>query len=197
MIRAVVLLAALAVFTSTTAQSQARRSTGGGLTVGGGLIGTSVSSSADDVRLREYGRGLNVEIGWGFTAHLAGYLGINRATISSDFDYSLNQTELGLRYLFRGTDKRVRPYLEGAAARRTLRTDFFGISTVKGNSPSVLFGGGVQLFVSPKVALDLGLNHTLGTFSGWTENGLSIPEGDEYATSTNIRIGVRFWPSNR
>jgi opacity protein-like surface antigen len=69
--------------------------------------------------------------------------------------------------------------------------------TVKANSPGVAFGGGVQIFFTPKFALDLGLNYALGSFSEWTANGISVPLADLDATSANVRIGVRFWPSNR
>jgi hypothetical protein len=122
-IRSALLLATLVAFTSTPAHAQARRSTAGGLTVGGGLLGASVSTNFDNVTQTESGSGLNLEIGWGFTPNWTAYLGINGSTISSDIDYSLGQADLGVRYLFRGTDKQARPYLEGAIAARTIRVD--------------------------------------------------------------------------
>jgi opacity protein-like surface antigen len=190
----------LALGFAAQAEGQDRRSSGGGFTLGAGLLGSSVSTNFDNVTQTESGRGLNLEIGWGFTPNITAYLGINGSAIESDIDYSLGQADLGVRYFFRGSDKQARPYLEGALAARTIRvdvTDGFDDVTIKANSPGVAFGGGVQVFFTPKFALDIGLNDTVGSFSDWTANGVSVPVADLDATSANFRLGVRFWPSNR
>lgn len=192
------LLAISLVASASNAQDTRSKSTG--FTIGGGLLGSSVSTSSDNTTVTESGGGLNVEAGWGFTPQLTAFLGINGSTIDGDTEYTLGQADLGVRYLFRTTDKQARPYLEGALAARQIRldvTDGADDLTIKANSPGFSLGGGVQVFFTPKFALDLGVGFTLGSFSEWTANGVDVPFPDVDATSTNVRVGVRFWPMSR
>ena len=170
------------------------RSNTKGFTVGGGLLGSSISTDISGRTVSESGGGLNFEAGYGFTPRLTVFLGLYGSTIDSDLDYSLSQVDLGVRYLFRDTDKQARPYIEGALAGRQFRSDIGDAVTIKASSGGLSFGGGVQVFFSPKIALDLGVNYSLGSFSDWNANGVSFPFRDIDATSTNVRVGVRFWP---
>ncbi len=201
MSRRLLALACLALASHTTMlRAQETRSSSTGLTLGASLLGSAVSTNFENVTVTENGGGLNLEVGWGFTPQLTVFLGLNGSTIEADTEYTLGQADLGLRYLFRGTDKRARPYLEGALAGRQIEADVLDGAqtvTVKASSSGLTFGGGVQLFASPRVAFDIGLNYSLGSFSDWTANGVSFPFRDIDATSTNFRLGMRFWPAPR
>lgn len=190
---------ALATF-ATSSHAQQLRSGTTGLTIGGGLLGSAVSTNFGNTTETESGSGLNLEVGWGFTPRLTAFLGINGSAIDSEVEYTLGQADLGLRYMFRGTDKQARPYVEGALAARTINadvTDGFETVTIKANSSGVTLGGGVQIFFNPKFALDLGAAYTFGSFTEWTANGENIPFQDVDATSTSVRVGLRFWPMAR
>lgn len=187
-----------------TVYYQSTRSATRGFTVGGGLLGTSVSTDFGGKDEMDQGGGFNVEVGWGFTPKLTVFLGLSGSEVDPDGnlsdDYRLGQADLGIRYLFRGTDKQVRPYLEGALSAREIRSDDGdgpNSVTLKSRGGGLTGGGGVQIFFSPRVALDIGLDATGGSFSEFKRNGVDIPFPDVDATSTNLRLGVRFWPGSR
>lgn len=177
--------------------AQELRSASRGLTIGGGLLGSSISTNISETTVSESGGGLNLEVGYGFSPKLSIFLAGYGSTIDADPEYTLSQVDLGIRYMFRDTDKQARPYLEGALAGRQFRADLVDDEdavTIKASSGGVSVGGGVQIFFSPRFALDLGLNYSVGTFSDWEANGVAFPFRDVDATSTNVRVGVRFWP---
>lgn len=195
-----VLFATLLLWTlpiSSAAYAQEHRSNTAGFTFGASLLGSAVSTNFNNVVVTESGRGLHLEAGWGVTPHLSIFLGSYGSAIEGAVDYALAQGDLGMRYLFRSGDKQARPYVEGAIAGRQLRFDEtvqFQRVTVKANSASVTVGGGVQIFLNPKVAFDIGATYTPGSFSEWTANSIRFPFQDVDAPSTQFRLGIRFWP---
>lgn len=189
-------LVATGVYAHAT-NAQTVRSPTRGITVGAGLVGSAVSTNVGEETATESGGGVNLEFGYGFSPKWTGLLGLYSSAIDADLDYRISQVDLGVRYLFRDTDKQARPYLEGALSGRQFRLDVGdGTSavTIRANSSGIALGGGVQIFFTPKVALDLGLSYAFGSFSDWEANGVSFPFREIDATSTNVRVGVRFWP---
>lgn len=184
----------------SSAGAQPLRSSTQGFTFGGGLLGSSVSTTSNQATVTESGRGLQLELGWGFTPHLTVFLASSAAEIASDMDYTLGQGDLGMRYLFRATDKQARPYIEGAASGRQLRLQTlsgYRAVTAKASGASLTLGGGVQVFLSPKVAFDVGFTYTPGTFTDFTVNGVAYPYPEFDAASAQLRLGMRFWPVSR
>ena len=184
---------------SAEAQSLPVRSPATGFTIGVGVAGTSVSTSTTR-RLSETSRGLNFEVGWGLSPRFTVFLAATGSVVDSDLDDAVGQGEVGLRYLFRATDKKARPYAEAGIAARQVQFDFTdgtNMLTARGRSTGLLMGAGVQLFFHPRVAMDMAATITGGNLSGWTANGESVDAPDMDANSTNVRIGVRFWPGRR
>jgi hypothetical protein len=184
------------------AQATMTRSRNTGLTLGLGLVGTSLTTKSGSRSVSENGVGVNFEAGWGFSPRFSVYLDATGSAIDSDVDYAVGQGELGLRYMFRATDKKARPYVEGGLAVRQLHFDFEDgtgnpVLTVKSTSGGVVVGGGVQIFFHPRVALDIGATVAPGRFSDWKANSVAVPVPDIDATSTNVRLGVRFWPTGK
>lgn len=97
MIRPLTTLVAMTVLVAVRLPAQEVRSPATGFTIGGGLLGTAVSTNFDNTTVTENGGGLNLELGWGFTPRLTAFLGINGSTIDSDIEYTLGQADLGLR----------------------------------------------------------------------------------------------------
>ncbi len=196
---ALILLFGTALIVSP-ANGQERRSNTEGFTIGASLLGSSVSTNIDNVTVTESGSGFHFEVGWGFTPRFMVFLGGYGSAIESDADYTIGQGDLGLRYLFRGGDKRARPYVEGAIAARQFRLDYgagLDAVTIKASSAGFALGGGVQVFFNPKFALDIGATYTPGSFSDWTANGVTYPFQDLDAPSTQVRLGLRFWPMQK
>jgi len=59
----------------------------------------------------------------------------------------------------------------------------------------VTFGGGLQYFLNPKVAIDLGLLWTRGKFDEAKLDGESVEVTEANAlTGTRVLLGISFWP---
>ena len=196
------LLAALTASASAAAhpagaQSLPVRSPVVGFAFGMGMASTSVSTSTTR-RTTQTTPGLNFEIGWGLSHRFLAFLAATGSVINTDLDDVVGQGELGLRYLFRATDKKARPYAEAGIATRQVQFDFTDGTSVlraKGRSSGLLMGAGAQIFFHPRVAMDMAVNITGGNLSGWKVDGVAVPVPGMDANSTNLRIGVRFWPT--
>jgi opacity protein-like surface antigen len=201
LLRRVALATVMAAIVATPDVSAAQaRSRSTGITFGGGLAGAALSTDFEGTTTTESGSGFNLELGWGFTKNWSAFVGINSATIESDIEYGLAQVDLGARYTFRQPTHQVRPYLDAALAGRAFNvtiTDGFDTAEVEATSSGITLGGGLQIFFTQAVALDVGLNYSFGSFSDWEANGIRVPIESVDATSTNFRLGLRFWPSSR
>jgi opacity protein-like surface antigen len=189
-------LAVGATVSPLTAQKPMSTSRGG--VVSASLTGAAISTTEDGTTTTENGPGFSIEGGYGFGKVMLG-LEYSRSTITAAAglgDYTLSGVGVNGRYVFRGDDKRARPYLEAALLRRTIAasvTDGVDAADVEANSFGLGLGGGVQIFASSNFAFDISGQYGFGTFKNWKANGQSFPFPGIEATSFVLRLGGRLW----
>jgi opacity protein-like surface antigen len=164
-----------------------------------------VSLDGQSLDYREYsfsdtddGGGLSIRAGWGVSPLVTLYAGIMGATIDGQTngitgdEYSWSGGELGVRLNFRSGQSLV-PYanvaLRGVAATEDdLDLEFRG--------GGFTLGGGVSYFMTPAVALDLGLHFGAGSFNevqvGRFSTGLD--EDDFGYGEGRLSLGLTFYP---
>ena len=97
--------------------------------------------------------------------------------------------DVGARYSFGDTAARLRPYVEGAFTRTGTSAFSAPLDEPRPRSHGygLTGGAGVEYFVSPRVALDVGVSHSRGQF-------IAGPfDGDGFA-STRLNLGVKWRP---
>lgn len=197
---AAAVLCAAPLAAQSTAPGGAPASSSKGLFLGAHLNGSAIR--ADDLGDEsETGGGLGLQLGYGFTSQLALVLDATGALIGSDDEEAtLGHFDIALRYAFTGQSRRVVPFLELGYSGVAVRQDDAALEGVPGTGELTLtgagftLGGGIQYYVSPKVALGVGLKWTTGEldtaeFEGEKIEGLGID-----ATSTRLNLGVTWYP---
>lgn len=173
-----------------------------GFFIGAQLNGSAVSAEdlSDEI---ESGGGLGLQLGYGFSPRLALVLDGTGAVITSTGDeFSLGHFDIALRYAFTGETRRFVPFLEagisGRAATQKDVTFLVGNSYTTGDlsisGTGLTLGGGAQYYVSPKVALGLGLKWTRGEFSTVKYDNVSVDGLEIDAVTTRFNIGLTWYP---
>lgn len=160
-----------------------------GLGIGVQFNGTGVSSDGDGFRTVS-GAGMGLTLSYGMSDALSVF---GRGS----YGYRTTQLDLGARYRFGGASGALRPYVEGAVTRLgTVRPpDPRALSQTSFNAEGLgmTVGAGVEYFISPRLAVDLGLSHTRGRFS----DGTIVGEGSgvvEKFRSNRVQVGVTWRP---
>ena len=197
------LLTAAPLAAQSVAGGTASASSTKGFFLGAHLNGSAISAEdlSDDV---ESGGGFGVRLGYGFTPRLALVLDGTGAIINStDDEYTLAHFDVALRYAFTGATRRFVPFLEAGFSGRAAGADDVtlylddgsqttGDLTISGTG--LTLGAGAQYYVSPKVALGLGLKWTTGEFSTVKFDNVSVDGLEIDATSTRLNLGVTWYP---
>ena len=168
-------------------------------------LGTSVSDEFDNLKTSN-GLGAGVELGYRVTPRLLAYAGIDIAKQSIDVagldgNFGLTHLEAGARLSFPMPHSKVLPYLGAWVGRRSLSTTVDNFAT--GLSSDLSFSGltvgasgGMQLFLSPKLALDGGLSMGFGKLGNVKVDGQRQDGGETLnnTTTTRIRFGANWYP---
>jgi hypothetical protein len=167
-------------------------------------LGTSVTDAFNEVKTSS-GLGAGVEVGYRFTPRLLAYAGleINKQPVDAfelEGDFGLTHLEAGARLSFPIAGSKMLPYVGAWVGRRSLSTTVDDLDTGASSKLSLSGlaaggSGGVQLFLSPKLALDGGLSIGTGKmgnikFDGEKQNTQSL----ESTTTTRIRFGANWYP---
>ena len=215
MVAALLLIALL----STTPQATAQGATSTvantkGLTVGVHLNGSTISSTDRDnvstaVKERASGVGAGGEVGWGITKWLLVYAGgdaakvkIKSATrVNADDvqpDYTLIHADIGARVSFPSANHAFVPFVNAALTRRRASTTVENQDiSLSGNGFTV--GGGGQYFFTSSLALDVGLQYSIGDFTDIEVAGVKYKADDlgvnlDKTNSARINAGMKFYP---
>jgi hypothetical protein len=167
-------------------------------------LGTSVGDDFGSIDTHS-GLGAGVEVGYLITPRLLAYAGVDIVKqgineIGLDGDFGLTHIEAGARLSFPIPRSKVLPYVGGWVGRRSLSTtvDDFDAGTSSDLSMSGLgFGatGGVQVFVSPHLALDGGVSLGMGKMGNVKVDGHKEDWGTpNNTTTTRIRLGANWFP---
>jgi hypothetical protein len=182
------LMVATAGFANAQAQESPRSNTVG-LNLGVSLNGSAQRDDGYDSI--ETGGGFGLRIGYGFNPAVTLYFGVDGAWMP-EYEYGFGHGDLGLRLNFGGPTRNLIPYLDGAVSSRAMVDDYYEVT---GYGASV--GGGLQVFLSAPLALDLGLKWTYGRYTTLKdrESGVSV-SGDGYnALSSRFNAGLSWYPS--
>ena len=197
---AALLLAAAPAAAQTGDAGAAVASSTKGFFLGAHLNGTAIG--ADDLSDEsETGGGLGVQLGYGFTRSLALVLdGTGSLMGSGDEEFTLGHFDVAIRYAFTSPTRRVVPFLEVGYAGFAAQQDDAEIegSTETGDlslvGTGVMVGGGLQYYVSPKLALGLGLKWTTGEFTEAEIGGVRLEDLGIDATTTRVNLGLTWYP---
>ncbi len=144
------------------------------------------------------GGGAGVMIGYGFSPLLTLYLALNGSVIDSDDlrdEYTLAHVDAGVRFNLVSRSPLV-PYL---TAGLTFRQASFDLNPgeMDFNGGGVTVGGGLKYYLSPPVALDVGLVGTVGTFTEVDFGRAAFDIDDIGAASARLMIGLSVYPTRR
>ena len=167
-------------------------------------LGTSVGDAGGSINTSS-GLGGGIEVGYRVTPRLLAYAGIDLAKQAIDVaglegDFGLTHLEAGARLSFPIARSKAIPYLGLWAGRRSLSTtvDDFDAGVSSDLSLSGLgagASGGVQVFVSPKLALDGGVSVGVGRMGNIKVDGERQDWGTpDRTTTTRIRFGANWYP---
>jgi hypothetical protein len=201
-VRTIAMAATLAATFSTTAAAQvgepeARRSKTAGFHLGVFLNGSAVQ--VEESSETESGGGGALHLGYGVTPNVSLFIRANAANIDTGVgdSYVLAHADLGVRYSFASQASTFRPFIQGAVGGRAASMELSGQGTLETRGPSLSAGGGVEIFFTPEVAMELGLSYSVGKFSeGRLDGGEWVDFEDEAfeATSARFDIGVSYHP---
>ena len=167
-------------------------------------LGTSVTDAFNEVKTSS-GLGAGVEVGYRVTPRLLAYAGLEIAKQPVDVqdldgDFGLSHLEAGARLSFPIEHSKFMPYVGAWVGRRSLTTslDDFETGTSSDLSLSgmaVGASGGVQLFVSPKLALDGGLSIGVGKMGNVKLDGVNqTTQNLDNTTTSRLRFGANWYP---
>jgi hypothetical protein len=168
-------------------------------------LGTSLNDGFDNLKTSS-GLGAGVEVGYRITPRLTTYAGFDLAKQAIDVagldgDFGLTHLEAGARLSFPIARSKMLPYVGLWVGRRSLSTtvDNFDTGATSDLSFSGLTAGasgGVQLFLSPKLALDGGLSLGVGKLGNVNVDGQSVEGGEALhnTTTTRLKFGANWYP---
>lgn len=148
------------------------------------------------------GRGMQGEIttslGFGVTL---GFGVSDRVTLFTRGDYAYRATflDVGARYSLGGASSALRPYVEGAitGAATGLRTGSFGepveARRIRSTAAALTAGAGVEYFVAPSLALDLGLGYSRGRWIHTGPDEARTGASGDFSTP-RLNLGIRWRP---
>ena len=194
-------LLALSLLMAVPAQAQ-RRSNTTGLFLNAHLNGTSMNSDDEFLFADENhtGGGLGIQFGYGFTPLITIYLGVNGSSMSTDNiedAYTLAHVDLGSQFNFQSGRSALVPYGNIAFSFRQATIEFANNSEIDISGGGISLGGGLKYFVSPKIAVDLNLLGTFGTFTEVDLGSASFDIDEIDAASFRLGLGLSFFPSPR
>jgi outer membrane protein with beta-barrel domain len=168
-------------------------------------LGTGVGDDFGSINTSS-GLGAGVEVGYRVTPRLVAYAGVDVAkqaidVLGLDGDFGLTHIEAGARLSFPiPHSKSLLPYVGAWVGRRSLSTTVDNLDT--GTSSDLSLSGlavgasaGMQVFVSPKLALDGGLSLGVGKMGNVKVDGQKEDWGTpNNTTTTRIRFGANWYP---
>jgi hypothetical protein len=167
-------------------------------------LGTTVTDAFNEVKTSS-GLGAGFEVGCQITPRLLAYAGldINKQPVDGfdlEGDFGLTHLEAGARLSFPIQRSKFMPYVGAWVGRRSLTTTLDDFETGTSSDLSLAgmaagASGGVQMFVSPKLALDGGVSLGVGKMGNIKLDGQSqTTQSLENTTTTRIRFGANWYP---
>ena len=167
-------------------------------------LGTTIGDAEGHITTST-GLGGGIEVGYRLTPQLLTYAGLDVAKQAIDVvglngDFGLTHFEAGARLSFPITHSKAIPYAGLWVGRRSLGSTRTDLATGQSSHLSmsgmtVGASGGVQLFVSPKLALDGGVSFGTGRLGDIKIDGQRQDWGTpDRSSSTRLRFGANWYP---
>jgi hypothetical protein len=167
-------------------------------------LGTSVGDAEGSINTST-GPGAGVEVGYMVTPRLLAYAGVDIAkqavnVFGLDGNFGLSHLEAGARLNFPIARSKFLPYVGAWVGRRALTTTADNIVTGESSHLSMSglsagASGGVQMFLSPKLALDGGVSLGVGKMGNIKVDGEKQDWGTpDNTTTTRLRFGANWYP---
>ncbi len=183
------LAAAMILVAASAGAAEAQRVARSGIHAGAALNGSQVSYDEGDT---DRGPGISVYAGYNFTGNLGVVLAVTAASVSSDGDsYMLRHIDLLGRYTLPGAT--ISPYFEAGYTNLNADGDTDdGNLVYKGSG----FTGGIGMnyFMKPKLAVDVGVRYTKGKFSSFELDDEEVSRSDLDVATARINIGFAYYP---
>ena len=183
-------------------QLDAQRSTTRGWSLGVIAQGTSLSVEDGDA---SSGGALGLRVGYGFNRIVTGFIHVDGGLIdvgegaALSGKWSLSHGEIGARFHFANSLKRVVPFLETSVGGRVVtvedaRSNGASAGKVNFNGGAFTLGGGLAAYFKPTLALDVGVKFTSGKFTEVDLGNVAVRNLDIDATSFRFGVGLVWWP---
>ena len=167
-------------------------------------LGASVTDDANQIKTSS-GLGAGFEVGYRVTPRLLAYAGldINKQAVDIEGvggDFGLTHLEAGARLSFPIERSKFMPYVGAWVGRRSLSTTLDDFETGASSDLSLSgmgagASGGVQMFVSPKLALDGGLSVGVGKMGNIKLDGeTQTTQNLQNTTTTRLKFGANWYP---
>ena len=167
-------------------------------------LGTSVGDAFGSINTSS-GLGAGLELGYRITPRLLAYAGVDIAKQAIDMaglegDFGLSHLEAGARLSFPVPSSKLMPYVGAWVGRRSLTTTVDDFDTGESwdlSMSGLAVGGtaGMQVFVSPRLALDGGVSVGIGKMGNVKVDGQRQDAGTpDNTTTTRIRFGANWYP---
>jgi opacity protein-like surface antigen len=150
------------------------------------------------------GIGFGATIAYGMNENISFFLSYTQTNYAQNEDwihYTHQLTSAGVRVNFGATLKMLRPYLQAGIAQHNMKVDpiilgddIFNLYELKMTGIGVTFGTGIQLYLTPSLAVDISAQGNFGNFADVTLDGQDFnPE-----TKTDFRflagqIGITYY----
>ncbi len=184
------------------ASGAAQESTTRGFNLGLHASGASLKLENQD---RNQAGGAGIRVGYGLNRSFTLFLQLDGAHFDDqaarelEGDWTLGHVEVGARYHFANSLRSWVPYLQGGLGYRVVgvadaELDGAQRDEVELSGTGLSLGGGIAVYLTPSVALDLGLLWTGGEFSTLRVENVEVSGFDIDASSTRVNLGVSWWP---
>jgi hypothetical protein len=189
---------ALAVASPASAQKSTTR----GLNLGVHLQAATLSVQDGEA---DGGGGMGVRIGYGLNRIVTLYFEADGVAVESEGSdefrgtWALAHFDIGGRFHFANTLRSWVPYLEVAvggrgASVKDVEANGQVLEDVSFTGGSFSVGGGINVYFSQTLYLDVGLKLSGGTFTEVDLGAISLNNLDLDANSTRFKVGIVWWP---
>jgi len=197
-------IASLSLATAAAAQrSEAPRSNTEKLMLSLALSGTSLYS--ENLQDESHnGGGFSAQLGWGFNRLFTLLVDGSGSVMDQDKDdrFVLVHFDVLGRFNFAGPRRAWVPFVEGGFSGRVAGQDNIVVNGIGGpqevdleiSGGGLTFGGGVQYYVVPALALGANVRWTVGEFKTVKFNNVSVDGVEIDATTTRINLGLTWRP---
>ncbi|HEX8432845.1 MAG TPA: hypothetical protein VF625_16285 [Longimicrobium sp.] len=145
---------------------------------------------------------MGFELGYGFPSGLALFVGGDFASVTRELDlgditgeerrFGLGHVDMGARVNFGGGRRALVPYIEALLTGIVLADDPDEADRSRSGG-AVTVGGGLQYFVTRRMAIDGGARLTAGSFSELRMDGERFDVDDQSVTTSRLNLGIKLY----